>query len=479
MESNLNRSTRRSFKIGLAVAILFVTIGYLAARIPLWGDPPQVYSDAWGYIEPALTLLKGDFSLAGWQSERGPTYPWFLWLIFLICGESNLSAVVVVQSILGAVITALLFLLGWKLTGSRLVAALASLAYALNVSAALYEISILSETLATFLVVCAVGLGTYLLRLVLNGSPLRRLLILTFLEGLICATLALGKHMFAAFSIVPALFILVAGTIRALINDGERLRVSALRVLITFIILFMSVSTVFYWSLGNYVNYGWFTFSTLSGFNMSNVSGGFIENATNEECKDYIDLYIRYRQRELDRKGTHAMTLARAWVERIDPKDIAARVSYERLAYKCSLSAIQARPDLYIQTIRKSSDLFWNPAIYSRGELLPASKLIADHIGTALQMLKILFTLALLLWLVAPLLILRYRKAEKSNLLRLWLEAGMVIFTVLYVLFISSTTEFGENRRYKTPIEPFITLSILLIWNIYFRIINRILKRPL
>jgi 4-amino-4-deoxy-L-arabinose transferase-like glycosyltransferase len=455
--------------IGLAAVLLTISAGFLAARIPLWAEDPQVYSDAWGYIEPALTLLKGDFSLAAWRSERGPAYPLLLWLIFLVFGESNLSAVIIVQTILGAVITALLFFLGWKLTGSRLVAALASLAYALNVSAALFEISILSETQATFLAVCALGFGVHLLRLAWNGSPLRRFFLMCTLEGLICALLALSKHMFAAYSLVPAVFILAAVMARALTNVGEKVRVGAQRILMTFIILLMSVAAVGAWSLGNYNNYGWFTFSTLSGFNMSNVAGGFIEEATNEECADYINLYLHYRQREIARKNTHAMTLARAWVERIDPEDVSARVAYERLAYNCSLSAIQARPDLYLQTVRKSSDLFWSPAIYSRGTLLPASKMITDRIEAALKVLKILFTLALLLWLAAPVLIVRRRKGERSQLLRLWLEAGLVIFTVLYALVVSSATEFGENRRYKAPIEPFITLSILLVANLYFR----------
>ncbi|NPV84934.1 MAG: hypothetical protein HPY45_02845 [Anaerolineae bacterium] len=461
------------------VALLFVCLLiFLLVRLPLWQYPAQTYADTWGYVEPAMAMLKGDFSFENWHSERGLTYPLFLMPIYALAGEDNQQAVAVVQVFLGLLIMGMLFLLGWKGVGSSWMGALLGVCYALNVSSALFEMTVLAETLTLMLVLVTVLLVLWLGRRVFKSWENSVMLFGLAIVGVLCALLALSKHLFVGYWLVVLFFLSLCVVARSVEEPMLGLRQGALRQIYLFIVPVIAVGAILFWSLGNWRTYGWFTFNPLSGINLSNVAGGFIEYADSEECQDYVHLYLNYRQREVERTGTHSMTIYRAWQDRIDPKDIRSRVAFERLAFRCSLEAIMSRPDLYLATVRQSARLFWDPALYSRNPLTGLPKWLADRMAAALQMLRILFYVATLLWLCMPIMMFSSRrKGRGKDLFARWWESGFLLLSVWYVYVVASAGEFGENRRYKAVIEPLIPAAILMITALFTRIVEQNLRR--
>ncbi len=461
----------------LPASLVVLLAVFLLVRLPIWERPPQTYADSATYLEPTDELLTEDFEIENYDSERGLAYPFFLSTIFRFAGDDNLPAVVGVQKVLGLLITLLLFFIGVRLSGSYGIGLLFGLFYALNVPAALFEVTILAETLSTFLTVVLLLVELFALRMVYRRESALRLLPLFALTGVLCGILALSKHKFLLFWVAPtgifALLILYQYALRRLVSAPAMKR----RLLGLLAIAVVPAGIAIGWSVVNWNNFGWFTFSPISGINLSNVAGGFIEYASDPRCNDFVNVYLQYRQAEIERTGTHAMTIYRTLQAQIDPENFQQRVEYQRLAYDCSLSAILARPDLYLKTALASSDLFWDPAIYSRVPLQGPPKWLADQAKTALLVLRRLFEFATVLWLALLLAIFRARFPDREAVVLRWWEIGLLLASIWYVYLVSSGFEFGENRRYKSEIEAFIPVVIFLTFQLYAALLSRVLGR--
>lgn len=461
----------------LFFSIVLLLAVFLLVRAPIWERPPQTYADSATYLEPADELLEEGFEIEDYDSDRGLTYPFFLSIIFELAGEDNLPAVVGVQKMLGLLITLLLFFMGVMLSGSYLAGLFFGLVYALNVPAALFEVTILAETLSTFLAVALLIAELFALHLIYQRVSAFKLLPLLVIIGVLCGSLALSKHKFLLYWLVPAGVFALLILYQHTTHRQDTAQVLKRRLLSLLAIAGVPVLIAVGWSVANWVNFGWFTFSPITGINLSNVAGGFIEYAGDPKCEDFIEVYLRYRQAEIERTGTHAMTIYRTMQEQIDPADLQQRIEYQRLAYDCSLSAILARPDLYLKTALASSDLFWDPAIYSRVPLKGLAKWLADRAVPTLRLLRRLFELSTVLWLALPLAIFRLRPKDRSDAALRWWEIGLILASIWYVYLVSSGFEYGENRRYKSEIEAFIPMAVFLVGQLYALLLVRVFGR--
>jgi 4-amino-4-deoxy-L-arabinose transferase-like glycosyltransferase len=136
---------------------------YVTSTAP---DAPIASVDAWGYHRLALNLAEGHgFSLRRDvpfipTSIRTPLYPAFLWLVRQAFGPTPRTAAIV-QALLDGCTTVLTWWLTSRIAGAR-AGRVAALLYALSPIQVLYVGTLLTETLLSFLLICATcALVTY------------------------------------------------------------------------------------------------------------------------------------------------------------------------------------------------------------------------------------------------------------------------------------------------------------------------------
>jgi hypothetical protein len=122
---------------------LLITGMLLGVCIRLTRDP-LIWPDSASYIYQANGIRTGELALD--FEVRTPTYSLFLLLVGV-----SLERAVVIQMVLGLVTTVLAFWKTWEITCNDLVATLAAAIYGLHIIQIQLEISILTETLSTFL----------------------------------------------------------------------------------------------------------------------------------------------------------------------------------------------------------------------------------------------------------------------------------------------------------------------------------------
>ncbi len=144
-----NLSAEPLFRYAAALFIFSLTVNMVCFN---WAEAPVIYPDSHGYIKPAVQLKQGrlpDFSL------RSPTYPVYLGVMGLIGKFANgapLKLAVYGQIVLGAIAILLLYLICFKLLGREWLAFGVSALLALNFQVINYQSVVLTETLATTLV---------------------------------------------------------------------------------------------------------------------------------------------------------------------------------------------------------------------------------------------------------------------------------------------------------------------------------------
>jgi len=181
-------------------------------RLALWFFySPVIFDDSNSYRRLAGQILGS----APFDGTRSPGYPIFLaWL-----GADR--TVYAVQLVLGLATTLLFFYLGWRVTNSLKVGAVAALIHTLNLGQLLFEADILAETLTTFLAVLAICGGVYLLKQ--ENAPKNNLKQLS-IALLIGITGGLAAQVRPQFVFLPFLiaFILFLKSIHSLNHEGSQ-----------------------------------------------------------------------------------------------------------------------------------------------------------------------------------------------------------------------------------------------------------------
>jgi len=141
-------SKSRIIQIGLAALAFILCIGMIYAT----GRHNADFADSIDYITAARMLLEnGSYpAVGGLNFFRAPLFPLFMAGIWGITGES-VFAVKIVQAILHAITTLMIFRTAKLLTGETLVASLAGLLFAVNPFFIYQAAAIQTEALHTFL----------------------------------------------------------------------------------------------------------------------------------------------------------------------------------------------------------------------------------------------------------------------------------------------------------------------------------------
>ncbi len=395
--------------------------------------PVLTYVDSAGYFELAGRIAGWDWT--GWRGERTPLYP----LLLLTAGRDP-QVVVLLQAGLGVATAVLLWRVFRELSGSARPALAAALAFALNPSQLLFERSLLSESLCTFLVAL-----TFLLFL----QGLRRERGWWPAAGAAAGLAALARPPLALLPLLAALW---AGG--ALWRAGQGTRIAAGGVLL---VLLPALALLGGWSAFNQRHTGYFGLTTLPGFNLTNHTGAFLEQAQGED-RELAEIYLAHRAQVERRSGTWAMTIWQA----IPELERQTGLSYPELSrrfLRLSLRLIREHPGQYLRTVGRAAVYFWLPTWYDgRGGWVDLVKRGQWRERLLLGVYGALHAAAMLLFLALPIAALLRRPLRK-----LFTPGVSLIYAVVLSAWaVQALMEFGENARYKQSLEPLVIGVALL-----------------
>jgi len=379
--------------------------------------------DTPGFMLTADAIRTGDFSR--YDGRRTPIYP-----LLLILAGMDWTVVRLVQCALGVAIGAMLFAVAWYRTGSRVTSFVAGLLGSLMISELLYEQILYSETLCTFFI--ALAMLAYARIDKDGGARMPNYAIL----GIAAAFAGMTRPMF----LYLAPLLLCFPLIRA------RFRVALGLVLAPTLVLALG------WSAFNAHTLDYFGVTTTTGFNLSNHSGGFMELAP-PQYSQIADIYLRYRPYQIDRMGSHTMTI---WIAEgaIRRATGLSTPELSRVLTRMSLEMFAEHPLLYLESVVRAWLRFWGFGFF---DFVTAYRDSAGRLGYAMVVLLGTFQLAInvAFLIIAAVLLARWIRARISFDFDL-----AMIMIVLTGSIVQAFMEYGENVRYLAPLAPLIAYVV-------------------
>lgn len=474
------------------LAFILLVVSSLVVKTPVWQLHPQIFTDTAGYVVPALSLLDGRGYGAQENAIRPPTYPVFLAAVLATVDRSKLSEcrdarravcidrasksgggalalsyVVLAQIALGLLTTALLFALGWHLTRNSMVAFLFGAGYALNLSTAFWEISLLTETWTIFFLTLSVYLSL--------SAHIGRLSV-RLLLGVALGALALCHNIYSLYWIVPTAYLALAcilargrqtmppaeGTGNWITTLRERTPVLKRAAVLVAPVALIPILALGGWSTHNYFTNGSFGLSNLSAFQMLQMVAPAMERAP-EEYRDLADIFITYRDQVIAETGDHSGASGRAWRELMEARGLTFAET-SRVLNQLVISLILADPGSYLRMVRESTMRFWQFALFHYDPIPegPPQWVLWFTDPELQQTLNILFWLSpivlVILWLA------QRRAPSTSPRLPLY-PILLLMATVCYTAVIVALFNYGINSRYHSHVLPLqYGVIILLTW---------------
>lgn len=423
---------RKELQLLLLVAILVRIVFLLVYHPVLWPD-------SGGYLKLAEAMT--NFDIANDPGARTPIYPFFIALLKL-----NSWSIFLAQSLLGIATSIFLYSIFTRLSGKPVVGVISGLVHSVNPSTLFFEASILSETLTTFFV-CLTVLFAFS---VVHSGKLRPSA--CFLVGITSSLAGLTRPLFQLLPIALMLVVAYAQYSRCRQLHIKNILLSGASILLPFLILIVG------WRYVNYNRFGYFTLSTLTGYNLTQHSGKFIEKAP-DEYKIIADSYIQERDKKIATTGTSAGTIRWAREKMLASSGLSYVELSKKLA-KMSIALFITNPVSYGKSIIQSFILFWFPAPYhqgySVGRFFSGREVwwVYPYSFVYLLLIAVYFSFMSLMVISS-----RIRAL-------LWKSDMAVIFSIIaYTSIVSSMTEFGENAKHKVPIETLVMgLVVLFIY---------------
>ncbi len=420
----------------------------------------QTTPDSPGYAALADNLLRRH--LADDPGERTPIYPLFLALFGL-----HLPLIRLAQMALGIGITAALFWLAWRVTRNARIAALVAACYGLGITAVLHEDAILTETLATALLVALAFLIYQVERAsaqygsVTGDSPVaagfpacRRIsqakayATRTCALGTVAGLIGLTRPLYAFLPVVLILpFVLMR-------RFGGTWRAIASGICLTLLPAFLLLGG---WSAYNAARFDTFAPTVLTGYNLSNHSGGFIEDAPERDAL-LRDIYLKYRAETIAETGSHVTTI---WAAR---PEMLARTGLTNAQLSQALASLSLRlfvhqPVRYAESVAGSWLRFWNSPGDWRWQ--GADNTVVGSIVGALWMAQ-----RCGLIVVNALFLLLMTGAVCSRRLRAWWQPSPLLVTLCAVVWATSVVqallESGSNTRFGVPTQPLVVFVVIV-----------------
>jgi uncharacterized membrane protein YhaH (DUF805 family) len=413
--------------------IVFVVSAGILARVAIWAvyDGPALAPDTGSYLELARALLTLDFShYNGW---RTPGYS----ILLLICGSSP-PVVWLAQSLMGLLMTVLIYRIVEDCSKSRLAATTAALLHTLALNQLFFEAAVLSEALAGFLVMLSFWASE---RAAFRGAPVGG----TTLAAGINAMATLTRPIYFVGAAVQCCLLAIAAV------HGRAKTVT--------IFLACFLAPVLAWCAFNQATLGYFGLSTVTGLTLTNHSGAIIERAP-DEFATLRDIYLKYRAEHIAVFGTHRMTIFDARPEMMARTGLSDAQLSQQLT-RMSIRLFREHPADYAKSVAQAWLGFWTvptPVIQDRFRS-PSAFSIVSTIATAEKWIfRAAYAVFLCLALpIAWIALIRNRARDTS-----WNCAAAMVATVLAVSVIQAFLEYGSAGRYAVPTQSLAMAAIII-----------------
>jgi len=342
----------------------------------------------------------------------------------------------------------MLFAMIYRRTQSAAFALVAGVAYGVDMSQLGLERQILTETLCAFLLTLSVLMFQWMVLKEKFGWREHASL------GALVAIAGLTRPIYACLAPLYFVFLAITGPHAPADRADRNRRLTSFAI--------PAGALLLGWCLFNWLSLGYFGLTTLTGFDLSNHSGAFIEFAP-DKYAGIRDPYLRFRPKQIAHQGTHSMTIFGVDDE-ICKETGYSRVQLSRALTRMSLELFAAHPALYAAGVVRAWVAFWMPSLYwgsrSKGERWerPFEDLWAIELW-ALPIANLGFLL------YAGYLMLRFLLRKPVMGFDLCMIAMVLTVSVLQALL-----EFGENSRYSAPTSPLVfyivTVAIWHLWQI-------------
>ena len=395
---------------------------------------PAHDSDTESYLN--IARLLHSLTLHGNDATRPLVYPGLIALLQL-----DERAVWAAQSAMGLAVSAMLYLVTWRLTGRPWLAFLAGAAHSLNLAQLFFEGMILSETTTTFLFAASLTL------LVLRFRAQERWPWTELVLGVLAGMLALTRPQMLFWSAV-----LIPLTWVRRRAEPWRRRAAALALLVTPVVIF-----VLGWSYVNWRTAGYFGPTSLTGYSLSNMVGNFMEYAP-DKYAIVRDIYLEHRAIRVATTGNHAMTVWAAFYD----LSRAADVDYSavsRLLTDISLDLILAHPVLYLGNVVRSWVGFWKVPVYWDLDLLHPRTLIPIVRSAWNAERGILIGVNFVFLVMGAVWTVRWVMRKLEGIEPVLLGSWMI---VMAASLIQALVEYGENPRYGAPFESLMVWTVIM-----------------
>lgn len=453
--------------------LLMILLAMALRIFLLFAYQPVSYSDTNSYRRSAIAVT-GRF--ADYDGTRTPGYPSFL-ALFSPEQDGWEMRVWLAQMVLGVIITALMYYLGWQATGRNRVGVLMGLAYTLNFQQIFFECNLLTEALTTFFITLTIA-GTAFWFCCLP-QRLWALLGVALAIGLAAALAAITRPLFIFLPVWILPFITLKRKNRILSVDGYgggRLNLD-LRFVLTAI--FPAILILGGWIAFIHNRYGNWSMTTMTGYHLIQHTGGYFEYVPDEYAA-LRDTYLQYRQAQITAHGTQTNAI---W-EAIPAMQKASGLGFYDLSDKLveiSIDLIRQHPFLFLRNAVKGWWMFWRAPIYWSAEALRWPSLVGPLHLLLFAERVVLFgcnlafvglSVGLFIW-VGGQVMMRGLKFEKWKCCRLKvagyylnLQSSIFGFLLATTIWASSVLQalldHGDNPRFLVPLQTFVILWLIV-----------------
>ncbi|WP_265445299.1 hypothetical protein [Acetivibrio straminisolvens] len=433
--------------LGLTKKIKFevVLISYLVLisvvrLVIFFASEPIICPDTQSYIDLANMISKLD--LSGFDGLRTPGYPF----IMLLSGL-NLKIVVLIQMIMGVIISYFIAATVYKFTNNRVLSLVSSCFYSLFIPFLFFEMAILSETTAAFFIL----LSFVLFVSMDNGKGQVLLKMLSII--IISCIAALTRPIYFA---LPLLY--TAYFIFFLAKRKYKFFKILLFSFVSLIPLFISIIG---WSFVNLKYNNTFSIATGRGFAFMEMAGGYIELAPDDYPYNVIkEVYIRERDKNIRNGIPHIDTI---WgiTDELQEK---TGLSYDELSQKVKDMCIKVmlkKPEIYIKAVIRSEINFWKTfgiLIMTEANVPTPIKLVNIIQRGILILLQIPFIIAPIIFFI------NWKRKNKFSNYKILLVFSFAYILILGVSILIALVEGGEGR-FAMPTFPLLIITTFAYYN--------------
>lgn len=413
----------------MAVAVLVRAGLYLAYPLAESNDTPT-------YRHLANSLRNRGFE--NYNGMRTPGYPFFLML------TRSDSVTYAAQLILGALTTLLVFYLAWALTRRAWFAGLMGLAHTLNLGQLFFEASLLTESLATFLLF-AVLAGFIRLWNPLSpdaGAAKFGDFVLLLGIGLTAAALAMVRPLFVPIALWGAFFL-------AFVWRAVPWKTRWAAAILTALPLVLVLAA---WMNFIYVRFKIVGLDSMGGYHLVNHVSSFFERAP-EEYADIRETFLQFRAARMERTGTAVNTIWDA-IPALMEQEKRNYYGLARVMGKISQRLIVENPDLYAKNLVLGWWWFWRVGVFWLSQTIEPAALRLVLTRLMLLQRMALFGVNMLFLAGSLALLWPTIRARLKPPLFIWFAAS----SVWVISILQTLAEHGDNARFLAPMQTLVVL---------------------